>query len=376
MKLYIRAGMYWLDLRVWDASTGTRKRIQRSTGVAADGTKSNRDLAKINAERMAASLALLGPADHVLDELTVADALAANAAAKRLAGRSAATMEILEWKRKALVSVLGAERKLRDVDVKAYAAKRMSEGAKGPTIKRELGELLFGWRALGAPKLPAMPELAGTNSPDRYLTAAELDRVLQHIPASRREHVLTYAYTGIRKSELYRITPEDVGAITVRVRGTKTEGAVRVVPMHDVIRPVLARRAATGRPGQPLFERWESGNADRDLRRAGIKAGVGPISFNTLRKTFATQLVLAGISSHHVASLLGHTDTRMVDRVYGRLRTGDHLVAAVAMLPTLSLKAGQPGRAGAQHCLVTSERHHASPDIPTSAPSEEAETPV
>jgi hypothetical protein len=67
----------------------------------------------------------------------------------------------------------------------------------------------------------------------------------------------------------------------------------------------------------------------RDLHAACERAKVPPVSPNDLRRTCATWLRAQRAPPHLIAPVLGHVDSRMVERVYGRLPT-DHLAARLA----------------------------------------------
>jgi len=66
-----------------------------------------------------------------------------------------------------------------------------------------------------------------------------------------------------------------------------------------------------------LFLDWQ--NVRRDLRAACAKLEIPRCSPNDLRRTCATWLRAAGTPPHLIAPLMGHADSRMVERVYGRL---------------------------------------------------------
>jgi hypothetical protein len=65
-----------------------------------------------------------------------------------------------------------------------------------------------------------------------------------------------------------------------------------------------------------LFRPW--GNVRRDLAAACARAGIPPVTPNDLRRTYATWWRHHGVATHDIAALLGHRDSRMVERVYGR----------------------------------------------------------
>jgi hypothetical protein len=87
-------------------------------------------------------------------------------------------------------------------------------------------------------------------------------------------------------------------------------------PFQELLRYTVT--FAAGTDGQ-LFLRWT--NVRRDLHVACGTAGIPPCSPNDLRRTCATWLRALGAPPDLIAGVLGHADTRMVERVYGRLPT-------------------------------------------------------
>jgi integrase len=153
--------------------------------------------------------------------------------------------------------------------------------------------------------------------------------------AAARGDVLATIYaekrtaTTMERPELERLRAEvRAGRVKrIYVRGTKTETRDRHVPLTDDVRVI----AAKARPG-PLIERW--GNVGCELVEACEKLKIPRCSSNDLRRTYCTWLLLAGMPPEHVARLLGHTDTRMVYSVYGRIR-GEHLVEVAGHIKAL-----------------------------------------
>jgi integrase len=89
------------------------------------------------------------------------------------------------------------------------------------------------------------------------------------------------------------------------------------------VRQSLLEYALTHSHGQEglLFGSWT--NVRRDLHRACEAVEIRHCSPNDLRWTCATWLRAAGASPELIAPVMGHADTRMVERVYGRLPVED-----------------------------------------------------
>jgi integrase len=172
------------------------------------------------------------------------------------------------------------------------------------------------WRAQRFGRDPASlkPEHFGPEYKPRETALAwdQVDKLLSELSAARRGAVAFAIMTGARRREVFAAQPGDIDAKSwrVRIRGTKTEAAARTIPI-----PLPMRRLAKY-VGPLPHHAWP--NARRGLSRACLRADVPEVTWNDLRRTFASLLVQSGVPPHIVAKLLGHTTTAMVDKVYGR----------------------------------------------------------
>jgi integrase len=161
---------------------------------------------------------------------------------------------------------------------------------------------------------------SGYQPKKRFLTGPEAQALLGQLTPDRAARVAFILATGARWGETDRAHRSDVQTAAERVllRGTKTELAARTVPIvgagHDLLAHVL--RHAEGADGL-LFRPW--GNSPRDLTQACERAGIPAVSPNDLRRTFGTWLRLQGVAPHFIGVAMGHADSRMVERVYGRM---------------------------------------------------------
>jgi integrase len=65
-----------------------------------------------------------------------------------------------------------------------------------------------------------------------------------------------------------------------------------------------------------------------------IEPPIPKVSPNDLRRTFASWLIQNGADRFTVATLMGHTSTRMIEKVYGKLKQ-ENLDMAIAVMPRL-----------------------------------------
>jgi integrase len=253
-----------------------------------------------------------------------------------------ATIRFYQQKTKALRAELGGELaigELRLPRLEAYIRARRAVGVADPTIAKELGVLravfrrarrVGRWRGeldqvLPPFRVPYVPRV-------RNLTPAELERLVATLRPARALIVRLIVLSGARNGEWERLERAHVEleAGLLELPGTKTEGARRVVPiapeLADVLREVLAGDVVRDR----LFATWS--NIRRDLAAACRRAGIARVTPNDLRRTYATWLWKGGMSPAEIARLLGHRDSRLVERVYGQLRAEDLAVKVAAAL--------------------------------------------
>lgn len=355
-----RNGVWHADL-YYLTPEGRRKRQTKSTGVKVAG-RTSRQTAELIATELEHAIAR-EPANRRgkrTGPKTLKQAYTALIESKELAGRAQATLEIIAYKSVPVLRHFGADRDLHAepitfAELEAYAIKARKKRHAG-TVFIELLRLRGAIKQTGQTP-PACPDLGRIYTPrERALTVEEFAAMVPYINPRWRENAIMYRTLGLSYSELMRITPHDVdlsrGAPdaqgrpggTVRVRGTKRATRDRLMPLPPQARDILERRlrgagGARGDEGLP-FSPWGVANGNHALTRAARRAGValdpgekntdgswkrGPerISFNMLRASFATELVLRGEHNKKIANLMGHSTTDMVDRVYARLRVED-----------------------------------------------------
>ena len=204
---------------------------------------------------------------------------------------------------------------------------------------------------------PTVAPKQTTRDADRAFTLAELGHVLE----VARSHQLALDYdlvdlvhflagTGARHSEALSVRWDDVRLVDaagealdvgdVHLRGTKTAGADRLVPMPIWLTSRLGERVERHGARGLVFHtpgRWDSAsretvrdrrNVSRHLRRILDDAGMPWASANTFRTTVG-DLVTKTLSGTEAANVLGHARPSMTyDRYSDRrqLATGASLV--------------------------------------------------
>jgi integrase len=305
--------------------------------------------------------------------------------------RTERTVEFLTSKSRHLARVIGGSKecaRLTLSETSRHVHKRLAEGAHKHTVHKEIRVLLQALRL--AQKLrkyrgvdPSMLRPEGLEHAyvprERWLTVPEYQQLLWELhpdndgrrTVDRRDYLIVFCGTGMRLGELLRLEGLhcDFASGLVHVPGTKTRKAKRIVPMTETTREVLFRLASE-RPQGPLFPRWHTVQRDLDSACLRLERKLNPawpgwkamdegpkignrvpakkgrarppvrfdtVSPNDLRRTFASWLAQAGVPLHHAAELMGHEDTKMLQRVYARLAP-ENLRNAVAKLPAAVAK--------------------------------------
>jgi integrase len=162
----------------------------------------------------------------------------------------------------------------------------------------------------------------------RWLSEVECIRLINACPPDLRLLVRAALSTGARYGELTRMTAGDYHSngdgAAVQVTRSKS-GRPRWIPLDDPATAFFEMVTAGRALGDLLFTRadgrpWGRSHQHRALLEACAVARIDPpASFHILRHTVASHRVMRGMPLLAVATVLGHTDTRMVERHYGHL---------------------------------------------------------
>lgn len=289
-----------------------------------------------HADEGAAHLWYLGrirerPVSAASDETTLYDALTRRVSERATAGRSADTLDFYAVKGRQLQRVLGKDTRISSIDaraVDAYVAQRLrgddqADPVERSTIHKELvtlrGALKLARRQGYAvrPVEEVMPlDFSPKYKPrERALSEREIDMLIGALPPVRGATIAFIVATGATyPSETVSLRKGDVDQKTwiVHLRGTKRETRDRFVPVVSFARRWL-KMALEYLP----LPRWS--NVRRDMHDACELAGIAKCSPNDLRRSIATLMRARGVPPHILAAYLGHKDSRMAERVYGRL---------------------------------------------------------
>lgn len=160
----------------------------------------------------------------------------------------------------------------------------------------------------------------------RMLTKNEIAALLAVAPPDLKKLILGGLFTGCRVGELRALRPSNFNYEAGRlfVHATKTGRSRNVILSYEAIS--FFERATHGLGEQHLIfrtrecEPWAQAGHTWHMRKASADANLDPpVVFHDLRHTYASHLIMAGVSPFVVADQLGHADCTQVIKTYGHV---------------------------------------------------------
>jgi integrase len=166
----------------------------------------------------------------------------------------------------------------------------------------------------------------------RYLSIAEVQRLLNSCEPDFKSLVTGALVTGARYGELGRLLVTDFhpDSGTIHIRKSKT-GKERHIHLNEEGAAFFKSHCA-GRAGSELMfahavpdrhnrsRPWKKSEQAEPMKAANLRAKLTPpIGFHGLRHTWASLAAMNGVPLIVVAENLGHKDTKMVEKHYGHL---------------------------------------------------------
>ncbi len=223
------------------------------------------------------------------------------------------------------------------------------QGARARTVNLELEgiktmlNLAEKWDYLKVnPMKRVKPLKVDDKKPFRFLTSEECERFLAACPQNLYPMYFTFLSTGMRKAELEHLRWNDIDLrsqkILIRRKADwQPKTGEREIPMSDDLIELLEAIRKKSKPAvdDHVFNVLGNGKSHNMLRteliKIGIKAGIeGLTKVHTLRHTFASHLVMAGVDLPTIQKLMGHSDIETT-MIYAHLAP-DHLAKAVNKL--------------------------------------------
>lgn len=242
---------------------------------------------------------------------------------------------------------------LRRGDVRRYVAARLCDGVRESTVKRELKFLSAAINFVRVEhdhsELPNPAQSLGLDGGEarvRWISRSEASAlVLAAGATAKRPHLPNFVRlalsTGCRKNELLALEWHRVdferSCLRLEVEHTKN-GKRRLVPLNGSAMSALmdqrdwVMRKCSGSVW--VFPSW-SGKRIQTLQKgfdaACARAGIENFRIHDLRHTFASWLVMEGVSLYVVKDLLGHSSITVTER-YAHLSPDEGRAAVQKLL--------------------------------------------
>lgn len=236
---------------------------------------------------------------------------------------------------------------IAETDMATFKTWALGKGLSIATMNRTISALrrMCGLSAQKHKHLrPSIKNFPGEKGRERTLTVEEETAYLEAAKVyPLLFDVLTVLLdTAMRPSEVYNLRQEDIdpAECIIHIRDSKTEAGVRAVPCSEEVMAMLVGRAGNG--SQWLFPAPRDASkpmTDSSIRKANVAARRaaklldanedGEIAvLYSARHTVASRELHGGLSSRHLATMLGHTDPAFTLRRYTHSQD-DEMIAAV-----------------------------------------------
>jgi len=220
-------------------------------------------------------------------------------------------------------------------DVETFKAQKVAEGQSRKSINNYLAalrkalNLAVEWEVIPkAPKVKAFKQKTTLITRDQFLDFDEAERVIAAVTADWRAFTVVALKTGLRAGELLGLKWEDIDLMTGQLvvrrtawrheEGTPKGGCNRVVPLSDEAISTLKGIRHLKGPYvfcKPDGKRFHHNDVADVIPMACKKAGLAKrVTTHGLRHTFASHLVMKGVSLMAVKELLGHESIEMTLR--------------------------------------------------------------
>jgi integrase len=225
---------------------------------------------------------------------------------------------------------------LKRADVRRYVVARRADGVQESTVKRELklfsAAINFVRLEHDCPELVNPVQHLGLTSGEprvRWISRAQASALISSASAhARRPHLANFIrlalHTGCRKSELLKLewSRVDFDRACFRLDAVHTKSArQRLVPLNESGVSALRDQQAWVRryaPSSPWVFASSTGahvaTLQKGFEAACSRCGIDNFRIHDLRHTFASWLVMEGVSLYVVCDLLGHSSITVTER--------------------------------------------------------------
>ncbi|MGH9491717.1 MAG: tyrosine-type recombinase/integrase [Terriglobales bacterium] len=360
------SGVWWVQF--WDAS-GRRRRERAGTRSMAQALLAKRRAQKLRGEKLPETIRRRGVTVREMLELAERHAREHFASLREAAGGAA------DWRYPHLAAEFGS------LDAATLTPQRIEQGLAKLAAERQWRPATFnrtrdylslayklGMRNGLVASNPArlLARRREDNGRIRFLSQPEEARLRAAIQAMFPEHEaeldLALA-TGMRQGNQYglRWADIDLDRRQIAIRRAKN-GRPLYLPINSAALNALLRlKDMAGDSPYAILNRNKAGRGvgqppdspESWFNRAVAKAGLHDVCWHTLRHTFASRAIMAGVDIRTLADLLGHRTLAMAMRYshlapQHQLEAAERIAAAFPVQSATTTATGQSGRTGTE----------------------------
>jgi integrase/recombinase XerD len=213
---------------------------------------------------------------------------------------------------------------LQEAQVRSYLGNLSQTGLSPSTLNQAISAVRFFFNEVLHREWPL--ELHYQRAPQRVpvtLTPDEVGRLLAAVPGLRERAAMEIAYAaGLRLNEVLHLKLSDIDSQRMILRVEQGKGKVdRNVMLSPALLETLRAYWKQSRPRMWLFpghagkRPLNATMIQRAFTQAKRQAGINkPVSFHSLRHSFATQLLESGVNVRTIQALLGHRSLGTTER--------------------------------------------------------------
>lgn len=191
-------------------------------------------------------------------------------------------------------------------------------------ILRRVANLAERWGWTREPLGRRVELVPGERPREVYVTPTQVRTIAAAAEPLTRDVILFAALTGLRRSEILRLTPANIRGDAIIVDSRSKSGRPRVVPMPPEAARIARRRVPFELGVSLLTKRFNAARA---------AAGLPALRFHDLRHAFGTWLAETGADGPTIRDVMGHSSLTVTSR-YLQSAT-ESARRAVAKLPRL-----------------------------------------
>jgi integrase len=205
------------------------------------------------------------------------------------------------------------------------------------SILRRIGNLAEKWGWTREPLGRRIELLPGERPREAYLTAEQVNRLIAAAEPVTADFMAFAALTGLRRSEILRLTPADIRDGAIVVSNESKSGRSRIVPMPDKAARI-ARRRLPFTISVPLLR--------KRFVQAREAAGLPHVRLHDLRHAFGTWLGESGAAAQDIRDLMGHSSLAVTSRYLQSVQERHR--KAIQRLPKVGTRRGTGDKAAAK----------------------------